>query len=267
MICSLRNSASSSQSTRLFLALPSLSTSNVSASSIGYASMTFAPSQMYTSSVGGTSALANSVSLSSKVVSIGSVSSWCCCQPAASRSLGAHARQARPGYILSSSLGTGPSPASFGCLVSCLSGPQLSFACSTPCTDTSWCCLLRVNPRPSPKSPPGLSWLATPVAAGESSILAHRSPESLCIDSRDHLLELPQRGLRVGARGDIVLDPVDERRIGYASWVGGGVLAPAGKSSPRQRPARKSCLVFLLGPGHLPQSGCFPFVCHIDSLY
>lgn len=75
VICSLRNSASSSQSTRLFLALPNLSTSSVSASSIGYASMTFAPSQMYTSSVGGTSALANSVSLSSKVVSIGSVSS------------------------------------------------------------------------------------------------------------------------------------------------------------------------------------------------
>ena len=81
VICSLRNSASSSQSTRLFLALPNLSTSSVSASSIGYASMTFAPSQMYTSSVGGTSALANSVSLSSKVVSIGSVSSWYCCQP------------------------------------------------------------------------------------------------------------------------------------------------------------------------------------------
>lgn len=75
VICSLRNSASSSQSSRLFLAFPSLSTSSVSASSIGYASMTFAPSQMYTSSVGGTSALANNVSLSSNVVSIGSDSS------------------------------------------------------------------------------------------------------------------------------------------------------------------------------------------------
>lgn len=144
----------------------------------------------------------------------------------------------RPGDILSSSLGTGPSPASFGCLVSCLSGPRLSFACLTPCTGISWCCFVDCQHGPSSHpSRPGCRGSRHLSGRRQCSILAHCSPGTLCGDSRDHFLELPQRGLGVGARGHIVLDPVDERRIGYASGVGGGVLAPAGKSSPRQRPA------------------------------
>ena len=41
---------------------------------------------------------------------------------------------------------------------------------------------------------------------------------------RDHLLEPLQHALDVGARGDIVLDPVDEGGVGYAARVGGGVF-------------------------------------------
>lgn len=166
----------------------------------------------------------------------------------------------RPGDILSSSLGTGPSPASFGCLVSCLSGPRLSFACLTPCTGISWCCFVDCQHGPSSHpSRPGCRGSRHLSGRRQCSILAHCSPGTLCGDSRDHLLELPQRGLGVGARGHIVLDPVDERRIGYASGVGGGVLAPAGKSSPRQRPEPKELLVFLVEAGSLtPEQSLSP---------
>lgn len=76
------------------------------------------------------------------------------------------------------------------------------------------------------------SCLTAAVAASDDRILACCSPGLVCSDSRDHFLELPQRGLGIGARGHIVLDLVDERRIGYTSGVGGGVLAPAAKYSP-----------------------------------
>lgn len=76
VICSRRNSISSSQVSRLLFAVSSLVFSSCSASGIGYDSMTFAPNHKYTSSVGGTSAFAYSVSLSSKVVSMGSASAF-----------------------------------------------------------------------------------------------------------------------------------------------------------------------------------------------
>jgi len=78
VICSLRKSKSSSQLSKLFCAAVSFKSKSDSASSRGYASITFAPSQRYTSSVAGTSALAKSVSLSSKVVSSGSASDCAC---------------------------------------------------------------------------------------------------------------------------------------------------------------------------------------------
>ena len=43
--------------------------------------------------------------------------------------------------------------------------------------------------------------------------------------ARDHLLEAAHRALDLGARGDIVLDLVDERREGDAAGVGGGIFA------------------------------------------
>lgn len=51
--------------------------------------------------------------------------------------------------------------------------------------------------------------------------------ETLCDngDSRNHLLELVHRRLDVSARCDIVLDLVDERRVRYASRVGGRIFA------------------------------------------
>lgn len=71
MICSRKNSKSSSQLPRLDSAAANFSCSMVSAWSSGYASMTFAPSQRYTSSVsaGEMEARAWRVSLSSKFVS------------------------------------------------------------------------------------------------------------------------------------------------------------------------------------------------------
>lgn len=142
-----------------------------------------------------------------------------------------------PGDILSSSSGTGPSPTSFGCLVSCPSGPRLSFACSTPCTGIScFFGFLARQPMAHPHIPSALAVMAPRLllfaprgGAGSIPFSPVAARDACCIDSRDHLLELPQRGLGVGARGHIVLDPVDERCIGYASGVGGGVLAPAGK--------------------------------------
>lgn len=74
VICSLKKSRSSSHVARLAFAVDSFDVSNSTASGIGYASMTFAPSHRYTSSVGGTSAFAKRVSLSSNVVSMGSAS-------------------------------------------------------------------------------------------------------------------------------------------------------------------------------------------------
>ena len=74
VICSRKKSKSSSQLARFTLAASSLPSSSASASGIGYASMTFAPSHRYTSSVYGMCALAKRVSLSSKVASRGSAS-------------------------------------------------------------------------------------------------------------------------------------------------------------------------------------------------
>lgn len=45
-------------------------------------------------------------------------------------------------------------------------------------------------------------------------------------DSRNHLLEVPQRWFDFGAGGHIVLHLVDERRVWDASWVGGGIFTP-----------------------------------------
>lgn len=81
VICSRRNSMSSSHVSRLFLAVSSLDLRSCSASGIGYASMTFAPSHRYTSSVGGISAFAYNVSLSSNVVSMASASACAKIQP------------------------------------------------------------------------------------------------------------------------------------------------------------------------------------------
>lgn len=140
VICSLRNSRSSSQSSRLCLALLNLSASRASASSIGYANMTFAPSQMYTSSVAGTSALAYNVSFSSKVVSIGSDSSWCAVSHLVLFLLPPILTAGQ--LVPSSSSRTGPCPASSEYRVSCLAGQPTSVACSTPSTGT---CCLHVN--------------------------------------------------------------------------------------------------------------------------
>lgn len=43
-------------------------------------------------------------------------------------------------------------------------------------------------------------------------------------DSRNHLLEVPQRGLDIGVGGYIVFHLVDKRCERYASWVGGGIF-------------------------------------------
>lgn len=104
VICSLKKSKSSSQFDKLCFAVDSLDCRSVSASSTGYDNMTFAcrpvslkgpalsiqqkeltPNQMYTSSVGGIFALVYSVSLSSKVVSIGSSSLWIVSAPRSQR--------------------------------------------------------------------------------------------------------------------------------------------------------------------------------------
>ena len=58
VICSRRKSRSSSQLAKFCFAPESLDSRRVSASSIGYASITFAPSHRYTSSVGETYAFA-----------------------------------------------------------------------------------------------------------------------------------------------------------------------------------------------------------------
>ena len=75
VICSLRNSKSSSQFARLASAALIFSSSIATASSMGYASITFAPSQRYTSSVssGEIVARAYRVSFNSKEVDIGAV--------------------------------------------------------------------------------------------------------------------------------------------------------------------------------------------------
>jgi hypothetical protein len=78
VICSLKKSISSSQLLKLVFAVESFVVNSSSASGIGYASMTFAPSHRNTSSVGGISAFAYRVSLSSKVVSMGSASGYPC---------------------------------------------------------------------------------------------------------------------------------------------------------------------------------------------
>lgn len=48
------------------------------------------------------------------------------------------------------------------------------------------------------------------------------------VDSRDHLLEVSQRGLDILARRDVVLDLVDERGVGDAPRVAGRDILPAG---------------------------------------
>lgn len=169
------------------------------------------------------------------------------------------------GDIPSSSSGTAPSPASFGYLVTCPSGPLLSAACSIPCTGISCDSIVPRQPRAF-------------LSSARLALRGQRRQESYSLavhawwvcggDSRDHFLELAQRRLGIGARGHIVLDPVDERRIRYASRVGGGVLAPGGPNTSRSVVCAREKRLFsctLGGLGCLPQSSRFPLVCHVDG--
>lgn len=43
-------------------------------------------------------------------------------------------------------------------------------------------------------------------------------------DSRDHLLEASERRFDIVSCRNVILDLIDERRIGNSSWVGGRIL-------------------------------------------
>lgn len=62
-------------------------------------------------------------------------------------------------------------------------------------------------------------------AARCPGLLLHGLTSSHHGDSRDHLLELVHGRFNVGPGCDIVLDLVDERRVRYASRVGGRIFA------------------------------------------
>lgn len=200
--------------------------------------------------------MAYNVSFSSKVVSRGSVSSWFSCQPLNLHSTIGHTSQSsatsrlRAQTVPFSSSETGPSPASSGYRGSCPAGQPTSAACSTPSTGTScfghhvststsflvqlsvagWSSPCRAGLRHKHGLPPGLGLRAQQPAPAKACAQllspAQTAGSPRLGDSRNHLLEVPQCGLDIGAGGYIVLDLVDERGVWDPSWVGGGVFSP-----------------------------------------
>lgn len=191
------------------------------------------PSHRYTSSVGGISAFANSVSLSSNVVSIGSDSSC-------------HTNQlSRPQYAISKSLdddGTHRSRLQEPDRVQrLLDIRHLVLQARDPPLQIRLHELVLAVRGKSPCLSITIRLIAQPFTWFRPG------------NSRDHLLKAAQRGLDVRPRRDVVLDLVDERRERYASGVRGRILAGGGApvctSSSSAHCALSSCFIlFILSP-------------------
>lgn len=98
-----------------------------------------------------------------------------------------------------------------------------------------------VSPPPNPSQQPSWGYNEGPpfvlqeqACAGPGLRTAHtqgrrrrrrQGPRLISADSRNHLLEVSQRGFDIGAGGHIVLDLVDKGCERYASRVGGGIFS------------------------------------------